>query len=62
MKNELLKATMHSPFSCKLHSYLQRRAIIKDYSEACLGDLALTLESVELDKATLTLTCELPNR
>lgn len=56
MENELLEETTHSPYFCKLEKYLQRRAIIKEYSEACLSDLATALESVELDKATLTLT------
>ncbi|WQX36788.1 hypothetical protein KVK13_02575 [Helicobacter pylori] len=56
MENELLEATTQSPYFCKLEKYLQGRAIIKDYSEACLSDLATALESVELDNATLTLT------
>ncbi|WQS65740.1 hypothetical protein KVE23_06765 [Helicobacter pylori] len=56
MGNELLKATTQLPYFCKLEKYLQRRAIIKDYSEACLSDLAPALEGVELEKATLTLT------
>ena len=56
MENELLEATKHSPYYCKLGKYLQRRAIIKEYSEACLSDLSTALESVELEKATLTLT------
>ena len=55
MENELLEAT-HAPYFGKLEKYLQRRAIIKDYSEVCLSDLAPALESVELEKATLTLT------
>ncbi|WQW57832.1 hypothetical protein KVJ84_06630 [Helicobacter pylori] len=56
MENELLEATTRSPYFCKLEKYLQRRAIIKEYSEACLSDLAIALESVELEKSTLTLT------
>lgn len=56
MDNELLEATTHSPYYCKLKNYLQRRAIIRAYSEACLGDLAPQLDSVELENATLTLT------
>ncbi len=56
MGNELIEATTHSPYFCKLEKYLQRRAIIKEYSEACLSDLATALESVELEKATLMLT------
>ncbi|GHP97424.1 hypothetical protein VN0271_00860 [Helicobacter pylori] len=55
MENELLEATTRSHHN-KLEKYLKRRAIIKEYSEACLGDLAPYLESVELEKATLTLT------
>ena len=56
MENELIEATKHSPYFSKLEKYLQRRAIIKEYSKACLSDLETALESVELDKATLTLT------
>ena len=56
MRNELLEATTHSHYYCKLEKYLQRRSIIKEYSEVCLSDLATELESVELEKATLTLT------
>ena len=56
MENELLEATTQSPYFFKLEKYLQRRAIIKEYSEACLSDLAPALESVELENATLTLT------
>lgn len=56
MENELLKAITHAPDCWKLKKYLQRRAIIKEYSEACLSDLETALESVELENATLTLT------
>lgn len=56
MWNELLEATTHSPYYGKLRNYLKRRAIITEYSKACLGDLAPQLESVELDNATLMLT------
>lgn len=56
MANELLEATMHSPYYHKLQKHLQRQAIIREYSEACLGDLATQLESVGLENATLTLT------
>lgn len=56
MGNELLETTKHSPYFYKLQKYLQRRAIIKEYSEACLSDLDTALESVELENATLTLT------
>ena len=56
MGNELLEAITHSPNYNKLQKYLQRRAIIREYSEACLGDLALQLDSVELENATLILT------
>lgn len=56
MENELIEATTQSPYYNKLQKYLQRRAIIREYSEACLGDLAPQLESVELDSATLILT------
>ncbi|WQZ21721.1 hypothetical protein KVL94_01725 [Helicobacter pylori] len=62
MGNEVLEATTHAPYHFKLEKYLKRRAIIKEYSEACLSDLATALESVELEKATLTLTFEVPNR
>ena len=56
MKAGLLEALTPQPYYCKLQKYLQRRAIIREYSEACLGDLAPQLESVELDNATLILT------
>ncbi|GAA7926976.1 hypothetical protein HpBT060_15150 [Helicobacter pylori] len=56
MGNELLEAKTLLPHYCKLQKYLQRRAIIKKYSEACLGDLAPQLDSVELENATLILT------
>lgn len=56
VENKLLEATTHSPYFCKIEKYLQRRAIIKEYSQACLSDLATALESVELEKSTLTLT------
>lgn len=56
MENELLEAAKRAPYYRKLQNYLQRRAIIRDYSEACLGDLAPQLESVELENATLMLT------
>lgn len=56
MGNELLEATTHAPYYNKLQKYLQRRAIIREYSEACLGDLASQLDSVELDNSTLMLT------
>lgn len=55
MDNELLKETTRSHYY-KLQKYLQRRAIIREYSEVCLGDLAPQLESVELENATLVLT------
>ena len=54
----MLKATTHLPCYNKLKKHLQRRAIIREYSGACLGDLAPQLESVELDNATLILTFE----
>lgn len=56
MVNELLGYTMRSLYYYKLQKYLQRRAIIRGYSEACLGDLAPQLESVELENAALILT------
>ena len=56
MGNKPLKATTNSPYYNKLHKYLQKRAIIREYSEACLGDLAPQLDSVELENATLMLT------
>lgn len=56
MRNELLEAATHSPYYNKTRNYLQRRATIREYSEACLGDLAPQLDSVELENATLVLT------
>lgn len=56
MGNELLEGITRSPYYNKLRKYLQRRAIIREYSEACLGDLAQQLDSVELENATLVLT------
>lgn len=56
MGNELLEATTHSTYYNKLRNYLKRRAIIKEYSGACLGDLAPQLDSVELENDTLMLT------
>lgn len=56
MRNELREVATHSPFYNKLQQHLQRRAIIREYSEACLGDLAPQLDGVELENATLVLT------
>ena len=56
MRKELLEVATHSPYYNKLQKHLQRRAIIREYSEACLGDLAPQLDSVELENATLVLT------
>ena len=56
MGNELLEAATQSPSYNKLRNYLQKRAIIREYSEACLGDLAPQLDSVELENGTLMLT------
>lgn len=39
-----------------LRPYLQRREIIFNYAQACVGELATKLVSVELENATLTLT------
>lgn len=55
MWNELLETATRSPYY-ELPNYLQRRAIIREYAEACLGDLAPQLDSVELEDATLMLT------
>lgn len=56
MRNELLEVATRSPSYNKLQKQLQRRAIIREYSEVCLGDLAPQLDSVELENATLVLT------
>lgn len=56
MSNDLIEALQDKPIANKISLYLQRRAIIKEYSEVCLSDLATALESVEVEKATLTLT------
>ena len=56
MWNELLEVATHSPYYNNLQKHLQKRAIIREYSEACLGDLAPQLDSVGLENATLMLT------
>lgn len=56
MEDELLEAITRLACSNKLRNHLLRRAIIREYSEACLGNLAPPLESVELEGATLMLT------
>ncbi|WP_231628478.1 hypothetical protein [Helicobacter pylori] len=58
MNNDLIEAIQDTPIANKLQPYLKRRGIIFNYAQACVGELAQKLESVELEKATLTLTFE----
>lgn len=56
MIDEVLNYCNRTKWDNKLQAYLDRRAIIRAYCEACVGDLAHRLESVEIENATLILT------
>ncbi|MGL2391742.1 hypothetical protein ACOWLS_06550 [Helicobacter pylori] len=56
MSNELIEALQDKPIANKIRLYLQRREIIFKYAQACVGELAQKLESVEIENATLILT------
>lgn len=56
MNNDLIEAITEKPIANKIRLYLQRREIIFNYAQACVGELAPKLESAEIKNATLTLT------
>lgn len=56
MSNDLIKAIQDTPIANKIRLYLQRRKIIFNYAQACVGELAPKLESAEIENATLILT------
>lgn len=55
MSNELIEALQDKPIANKIRPYLQRREIIFNYAQACVGELAQKLESAEIENATLIL-------
>lgn len=56
MNNDLIEAIQDKPIANKIRLYLQRREIIFNYAQSCVGELAQKLESVEIENATLILT------
>ena len=56
MNNDLIEEIQDKPIANKLRTYLKRREIIFKYAQACVGELAPKLESVEIENATLILT------
>lgn len=56
MNNDLIEEILGKPVHNKLRPYLQRREIIFNYAQACVGELAQKLESAEIENATLILT------
>lgn len=56
MYNDMIEAIQAKPIANKLRLYLQRREIIFQYAQACVGELAPKLESAEIENATLILT------
>lgn len=56
MYNGIIEAIQDKPIANKLQLYLQRREIIFNYAQACVGGLAQKLESAEIENATLILT------
>lgn len=56
MRNDLIEAIQGKPIANKIRLYLQRREIIFNYAQACVGELAPKLESAEIENDTLILT------
>nr|WP_258220247.1 hypothetical protein [Helicobacter pylori] len=58
MNNAMIEAIQDKPIANKIRLYLQRREIIFQYAQDCVGELAPKLERAEIEKATLMLTFE----
>ena len=56
MYNDMIKSIQDKPIANKINLYLKRLEIIFNYAQACVGELAPKLESVEIENATLILT------